>query len=138
MFSMSLYRLVFPSRYRRFTGKRWVNIGLRTAHLLGVTGLGGAVVCGMDPEIWRPYLWLTVVTGAFMMAIEVWSSAIYLIQMRGLAMLVKVLVLGAFALAPGTEAAMVVLAVVVSGVVSHAPASIRYYSIFHRRMIDAQ
>ena len=134
---MSLYRLAFPPRYRGFTGRRWVSIGLRTAHLLGVTGLGGALVCGMAPEIWRPYLWLTVATGSLMLAIEVWGSAIYLIQLRGLAMIAKVLILGGSTLAAGTETAMSVVTVVLSGVVSHAPASIRYYSIFHRRVIDA-
>ena len=37
----------------------------------------------------------------------------------------------------GDTALPIVVAVVLSGVVSHAPASIRYYSIFHRRVIDA-
>jgi hypothetical protein len=71
-----------------------------------------------------------------MLVLELWSSAIYLLQVRGQATLLKVALVAALPLAPGLEATVVVLAIVISGIVSHAPASVRYYSVFHGRVLD--
>ncbi len=128
---------MFPRRYRTFPGKRWINISLRTAHLLGVAGLGAGLVAGTASELWMWALYLTVTSGALMLSIEAWSSAVYLIQLRGLAMVAKVLLLLASTLVPGSQAATIVAAIVISGIVSHAPATVRYYSLFHGRTIDA-
>ena len=132
-----LFRVVFPRHNRHFRGKRWVNIGLRTAHLLGVAGVGGALLGGVAPPAWLPYLYLTVATGVSLMALELWTSGIYLLQVRGQATLVKVVLLAALPIAPGLEGAVVAIAIVISGIFSHAPASVRYYSIFHGRVLDA-
>jgi hypothetical protein len=131
-----LYRVAFPPRRRGFRGKRWVNIALRTVHLLGVAGMGGALLGGVAQSAWRPYLYLTLITGLAMLVLELWSSAIYLLQVRGQATLLKVALVAALPLAPGLEATVVVLAIVISGIVSHAPASVRYYSVFHGRVLD--
>ena len=134
---MDLFRVVFPRHNRHFRGKRWLNIGLRTAHLLGVAGVGGALFGGVALAAWLPYLNLTLATGASLMALELWTSGIYLLQVRGQATLVKVALLAALPLAPGLEAAGVAVAIVISGVISHAPASVRYYSVLHGRVLDA-
>ncbi|MDH3317741.1 MAG: hypothetical protein OER43_18500 [Gammaproteobacteria bacterium] len=134
---LDLFRVAFPLRQRGFRGKRWVNVALRTAHLLGVAGMGGALLGGVAQTAWLPYLYLTLATGLAMMALELWSSAIYLLQVRGQATLLKVALLAAIPLTPGLEAPVVALTIVISGVVSHAPASVRYYSVFHGRVLDA-
>lgn len=134
---MGIYPLLFPRHYRSFAGKRWVNIGLRTLHLLGVAGLGGSILCGPSAPTWTPSLVLTGVSGLAMFALEIWASGVYLIQLRGLAMAAKIVVLAGSLLVPATHAAMVIVVIVLSGVVSHAPASVRYYSPYHRRVVDS-
>ena len=132
-----LFRVAFPPRYRGFRGKRWLNIALRTGHLIGVAGMGGGVLLGVTAEAWHPYLYVTLATGAVMMGLEIWSSCVYLLQLRGLVMALKILLLAALPVAPGFEPLVIGLAIVVSGVFSHAPASVRYYSVFHGRVLDA-
>lgn len=132
-----LFRVAFPPRPRGFRGKRWVNIALRTAHLLGVAGVGGALLGGVAQSAWLPYLYFTLATGAVMLALEIWSSGIYLLQVRGQATLLKIALLALLPLAPGLAGAVVALSIVISGIFSHAPASVRYYSIFHGRVLDA-
>lgn len=134
---MDIYPLLFPRHYRTFAGKRWVNIGLRTLHLLGVAGLGGSILYDRCATAWTPSLALTVITGFAMFALEIWASGVYLIQVRGQAMVAKLLLLAVALLVPVTDVAVVVIAILLSGVVSHAPASVRYYSLYHRRVVDS-
>ena len=134
---MGIYRLLFPRCYRSFAGKRWVSIGLRTLHLLGVAGLGGSILCGPSATAWTPSLALIVVSGLAMFALEIWASGVYLIQVRGQAMVAKLLLLAVVLLVPVTDVAVVVITILLSGVVSHAPASVRHYSLYHRRVLDS-
>lgn len=130
-------RWLFPPGYRGFAGRRWVAITLRSFHLLGVAGLGGLFLYAAPREAWLPYLWLTVGSGGALALLEVWSHGVWLIQLRGVAVLVK---LGLLALAPWlapTAAPWLLAAVIgISGVFSHAPAAVRYYSPFHGRRVE--
>ena len=128
--------LLFPTPRRGFPGKRWLGIALRTLHLVGVAGMGGGLLYDAPISSWQPYFWLTMGSGAALLTLEVWSSATVLCQWRGLAVILKLLLLGAVSLVPDHAGLLLVAVVVVSGVFSHAPATIRYYSPFHRRVLD--
>ena len=52
---MKTNRILFPRDSRSFSGKRWVNIALRTIHLIGVAGLGGGFLYQSPSEVWLPY-----------------------------------------------------------------------------------
>lgn len=120
-----------------FSGKRWVKITLRTLHLVGTAGLGGAFLYQAPRMSWEPYLWLTVVSGFLLAFLELWSNGIWLIQLRGLAILAKLALLAFLPFAAGLEGPLLVAVIVISGVIAHAPASVRYFSVFHGRRIDA-
>lgn len=128
--------LLFPVRNRPFPAKRWTRIALRSAHLVGTAGVGGGYLYGAAPGLWQPYLWLTVASGVALVLLEVWSNGVWLIQLRGVAVLAKLALLGWMAHSPGHAALALILVVVISGVISHAPASVRYYSLLHGRRID--
>ncbi len=131
---MSLFHAVFPQEPRTFPGKRWVETSLRTLHLLGTAGIGGGFLWGADPAHWLPFLWLTVVSGMLMAGLQIWGNGVWLIQVRGLAVMVKLLLLALMVLF-GARADLFVLVIVISGVVSHAPANVRYFSpVFMRRI----
>lgn len=70
-------------------------------------------------------------------AIAVWNSGIWLIQLRGQAILLKLLLLSLMPLIPSQRLPLFLAILVISGVISHAPASVRYYSLFHGRRIDS-
>ncbi|HYW04898.1 MAG TPA: hypothetical protein VFA86_13235 [Gammaproteobacteria bacterium] len=128
---------LFPAQSRKFPGQRWVNISLRTCHLLGVAGIGGGFLYHAPESAWTPYLWLAVASGAGMVAIQAWSNGIWLIQVRGLAVLAKLVLLALAAWAGASRGTVLVCVIAISGVISHAPGNVRYFSPWHRRRVDS-
>lgn len=134
---MNLYHLLIPETPRAFPALRWVRITLRTLHLVGIAGLGGGFLYGAEPAMWQPYLLLTVYSGAALVAVELWSTCLWLIQLRGIAVVVKLALIAWMMQAGHLAAPLFVAVVMISGVIAHAPASVRYFSIFHWRRIDS-
>lgn len=133
---MGLKDRPFPPEPRFFPGQRWINIGLRGLHLLGVAGMGaGFLVPGVADGIGLPYLVLTLATGVAMTLIDAWSDRFWLVQLSGQAVLLKLLVLGLIPLWPAAGPALFVAVILLSAVVSHAPAWLRHYSFLHRRTL---
>jgi hypothetical protein len=107
---------------------RWINISLRTIHLLGVAGVGGAFLYQAPVEVWQPYLILLIVSGAAMLSLEIWSNPHCLFQLRGVATLVKIGMLAASSFV-GMETHSLIAIIAISGIISHAPGRVRYYQI---------
>lgn len=119
---------LFPAVSRSFEGQRWVQIALRCLHLLGIAGAGGAWLHGTDSSTVQPWLILAIVSGLGMAGLHAWSNGVWLLQLRGIATAVKVLLVAlAAAIGGATGAWLFAAAVVISGVFAHAPGSWRYY-----------
>jgi len=54
---------LFPAESRQFYGQRWLNILLRSVHLLGVAGVGGGFLLGVEDSRWMVFWILTLTTG---------------------------------------------------------------------------
>lgn len=134
---MHLKQLLFPARSRFFRGQRWVNIALRTLHLIGIAGLGGGFFYSAEGNLWQTFLHITLWSGVGLTAIAVWNNATWLVQLRGQAILLKLLLLGMIPLFPPLRLPLFLAILIISGVISHAPANVRYYSLFHGRRIDS-
>ncbi|MCB1759131.1 MAG: hypothetical protein KDI68_05020 [Gammaproteobacteria bacterium] len=134
---MVLKRLLFPVESRFFPGQRWANISLRTLHLIGVAGLGGGFLYPAEGEGWRLFLDLTIASGLGLMLISIWNNGVWLIQLRGQAILLKLLLLALIPLLPELRLSLFIATLVISGIIAHAPASVRYYSLYHRRRIES-
>ncbi|MCP4697295.1 MAG: hypothetical protein GY862_10650 [Gammaproteobacteria bacterium] len=134
---MNFFRLIFPRESRAFPGIRWVKISFRTLHLLGIAGLGGAFLYSAPREFWMPYLMLTAASGFALMLLDIWSNGIWLIQLRGIAIVIKLLLFFSLPLFGGFEHYVFIAILIISGVISHAPGDIRYFSIFHGRRIES-
>jgi len=115
---------------------RWANIVLRTMHLIGIAGIGGAYLYPAENAAWAPYLWLTLASGFSLIGISLYSNGIWLIQLRGLAILLKLLLLLLLALVPQASLPVIFLIIILSSVIAHAPGNLRYYSPWHRRRIE--
>ncbi len=107
---------------------RWLGISFRTIHLIGVAGIGGAFLYQAHEPAWKPYLMLLVVSGAGMLFLDIWSNARCLLQVRGIATIAKIMLLTTSVLA-GMEAYILITVIIISGIVSHAPAKIRYFHL---------
>lgn len=131
-----LGRWFFPQRSRQFAGKRWCKIFLRTLHLFGIAGIGGAYLYHAPAADWQPFLWLTLTTGIAMVLVELWSHGIWILQVRGLAIALKLTLLGlATGLPTAADPWLIFVVICISGVIAHAPSAQRYYSPFYGRKI---
>lgn len=117
--------------------KRWTKITLRSLHLLAVAGVGGGVLLGIDKALWLGYWYLALVSGALLMSMDVILNRLWLVQVRGLAILLKLLLLLFLGADPAWNRVLLVLVIVISSVISHAPGAVRYYSVYHRRVINS-
>ncbi|MCF6353653.1 MAG: hypothetical protein L3J26_00880 [Candidatus Polarisedimenticolaceae bacterium] len=128
--------VLFPSQSRTFVGQRWVSILLRTLHLLGIAGVGGGYFYASVGDGWLGFLYLTLASGLLMMSLSIWSNGIWLLQLRGHAVLLKVLLLTLMLVWAEQKTVLLVVVIIISGLIAHAPGDVRYYSIFYRRRID--
>ncbi len=115
--------------------KRWSKISLRTLHIVAVAGMGGGILFGLDQAQWLHYWWLSLVTGVLLVAIDALSNPVWLIQVRGLAVYIKLVLLVLLWKYPDCDIALLLMIIVLSAVISHAPSKLRYYSLYHRKVI---
>ncbi len=126
---------LFPAEPRNFAGQRWVRITLRTAHLIAMAFLVGGVAQGSPIEELLWALWGTFVSGLLFIALEVFNTGLWLFQIKGIAVLLKVLLMAVAVATPQSAMPLLVTAIVIGGISSHMPGKYRNYSILHGRVI---
>jgi hypothetical protein len=119
------------------TAKRWTKISLRTLHILAVAGVGGGILFGLEPDLWRNYWSLSLVSGILLMAIDIISNPVWVVQVRGLVIFLKLILLALLGSDPSLDRLLLIFIIVISAVVSHAPGKLRYYSIYHKQVISS-
>jgi hypothetical protein len=117
---------------------RPLRTALRTAHLIAAGALYGGHVYGVEAERLVPALAGVLVTGGAFLAIEVYQASVWLVQIRGVATLVKLALVGAVAVFWELRVLLLTLAVIVGGVSSHMPGRWRYHSVIHGRVVGPQ
>ena len=117
------------------TTKRWSKTSLRTLHLLSLAGVGGGVLLGLEQSLWTNYWWLALVSGGLMMLMDIISNPVWVVQVRGLAILLKLVLLIFLVNYPDWDGFLLVVIIIISSVISHAPAKLRYYSIYHGKTL---
>lgn len=133
----ALKRALFPAEPRYMPGNRWLNVILRTLHLVGIAGIGGGYFYASQDDTWRFYLDLCLVSGTLLAMLFVYSNGIWLLQLRGLVIMFKLLLFYAIALWSELAIPLLILILVLSGWIAHAPARVRYYSPFYGRRIES-
>ncbi len=129
---------LFPEQKRNIPAKRSLSLVLRSLHLIGIAGLAGAFLFALPANQWREYLWLTVATGGLMVIKEIYTDGIWLIQLRGQVILSKVVLLSvSWFYFQVMDSWIYMLCIVLSGVISHGPGKLRYYSLWHGKVYTA-
>jgi len=119
------------------TIKRWFKISLRTLHLLAIAGVGGGILFSLEKDLWIHYWWLAILSGVLMMLMDIISNPVWLVQIRGLVIVAKLILLFFLGINPAWDSILLVVIIIISGVISHAPGKLRYYSTYHRKVITS-
>lgn len=108
---------------------------MRTLHLVSMALLTGGVAVGLSVEQLTLGLWGTLGSGLLFLLFEMCHSCIYLVQLKGVVVLAKMLLMAGALAFPGASLPLFVLAIVTGGIGSHMPARFRHYSLLHGREI---
>jgi len=117
-----------------FIGKRWLKISLRTIHLLGFAGAFASILTATEQNI---YWAITIVSGLGLLSLEALSNFVWFVQIRALAMYIKLTLLTCVFFFNEYAWHCLVVIIIISGMISHAPSSVRYYSFIHHRKITS-
>lgn len=132
---MNFRATLFPPRSRDFSGLRWLNITLRSLHLVGMAGLAGSYLYAVSAAALLPFWVITLYSGLAMVLLAIWSDGRWLLQLRGVVILCKLLLLWSLPwlathLQHGGGWGFVVM-ILLSSVIAHAPARVRYRFVVH-------
>jgi hypothetical protein len=72
-----------------------------------------------------------------MMLIDIVANPVWIVQVRGLVIIVKLILLAMLGSYPAWDSFLLAVIIILSAVISHAPGKVRYYSFFHRQVIDS-
>jgi len=134
---MDIKRKLFPDINRTFWGKRWGKVVLLNLHLIGVCGYVGGKIFDASFESYKYYFFLTMITGIILVMVELYSNLIWVLQNRGWMILLKTILLSQTHLIAPYEWVFLLVLVFVSGWISHAKGSFRYFSIYHGKVVDS-
>ncbi|HPQ24479.1 MAG: hypothetical protein KDI22_08780 [Gammaproteobacteria bacterium] len=123
----SLAQILFPEPTRYFPGQRWVNIALRSLHLVGVAGIGSGFLFDQAPAAWDTYWHLTLISGIALSILYLWNTAAWLFELKGLGIVIKVVLLGIAWGIPALRTELFILVIILSAVIAHATARVRGY-----------
>ncbi len=127
--------LLFPAEPRSFPYRRTVRTVLRTAHILaGGVLLGGNVfgVHGGQLESW--WAW-TMVTGVLLLLTDLHASLAVLLEVRGVAVALKLLLVALIPLFPAATVFLLGLTLAVGGISSHMSRRYRHRVLWGRELV---
>ena len=130
-------RWFLPERMRFLPRSRAMSIALRTLHLAAFGMLLGGHAFGVEEERLLASLYLTILSGLGLMALEIYAVGLYwLILGKGIMVLVKLALLLVIPFFWEARVALLLLVVGIASVGSHMPARYRHYSFLHRDVIE--
>ena len=124
----TLRSVLFPASPRHFVWARPVQLGLRSLHLAAMALVVGALPFGATFQDLRAPILATLLTGVLLFAVDLARDAGILVQGSGVAVLVKLILLGLGELQPTHRLGWYLGAVLVASVGAHMPGAWRHFS----------
>ncbi|GLS83599.1 hypothetical protein GCM10007894_15760 [Paraferrimonas haliotis] len=105
---------------------------------MAICGVGGGILFHLEPSLWRGYWIAAMATGSILMLWEVVRSKLWLVQLKGVLTLVKLLMLVCFIPFPEYKPEIFAAIVLLSVVVTHGPSGLRHFSVVHGKTISSK
>jgi hypothetical protein len=110
---------------------RAVQVGLRTVHIMAMALVLGGLALGAGFERLRASILATVLSGVLLLALDLAKGSSVLHQGSGVAVLMKLLLLGLGNLFPAARLEWYLAATAVASIGAHMPGSWRHFSLLH-------
>ncbi len=120
--------LLFPASPRHFPWARPVQLALRSLHIAGMALVVGGLPFGGSFETLRGPILITLLSGVLLFAIDLARDAAVLVQGSGVAMLLKLGLLGLGVLQPAQRLPWYLAATLVASIGAHMPGAWRHFS----------
>jgi hypothetical protein len=114
-----------------------VKISLRAVHVLAVALLTGGAASGASLEALTPWVLATFATGLVLLAFDLFATCVFLVQVRGLVVFLKLAAFIAMIALGDLDARVLGALIVVSVMSSHAPSRVRYFVLLGRGRLRA-
>ncbi len=131
----TLRTLLFPERPRHFPWARPVQLVLRSVHIAAMALVVGGLPFGAGFEALRAPILVAVASGILLFAIDLARDLGILVQGSGVAVLVKLALLGLGALQPARRLPWYLAATLVASVGSHMAGSWRHFSFVQWKVL---
>jgi len=112
--------------------RRLSKVFVRSIHLVGIAGAFGNAMMGSSESA---YITLALLSGVALTLMEAYGGWIWFVQLRGVAVYLKLLLLLFMHLHPEASIPVLIAVIVLSGFFSHAPSWIRYFSLRHGKVV---
>lgn len=116
--------------HRDFFGRSLLINLLRALHLVGVVGLGAAALGFRPVSETAAFVGILIASGVLIAALDRWANPSYFVQLNGLTVLFKVLLLAGVGMLAGFNAPLFWAVLVGSVLVAHAPRRLRHRKVF--------
>jgi len=126
---VSRSKTISCARRREFRGRRWLRVGLRSLHLLGVSFYVGGAAVGASADTLSPWFIASIASGVGMFATDLIRSFAVLAEVRGQVILLKLVALGVAHGMPAYRTVLLGAVVVASALISHMPGRYRHWVI---------
>ena len=112
--------------------RRLSKVLVRSVHLVGIAGAFGNAMMGTSESA---YITLALLSGIALTLMEAYGGWIWFVQIRGVAVYLKLVLLLFMHLHPEASIPALIAVIVLSGFFSHAPSWIRYFSLRHGKVV---
>ena len=124
--------VLFPAEPRKFPWGRPLQVGLRTLHIIAMGMVLGGLALGGTHKGLQPWIFATFLSGVLLLGVDLWKSCDYLLQGAGLAVLLKLVLLGFGNLFPAARLEWYVVATAVASIGSHMTSAWRHFPFLRK------
>jgi len=121
---------------RTFHGMRVVKVAARTVHIVAMALVLGGVAYAAPVSALELPIGLAIASGLLLLGLDLWKSGTWLTQGGGVAVLLKLALLGLGQWFPAARFECYLAAAAIASIGAHMPKFWRHWSFLHRRVLD--
>ena len=129
-----VFLILFPREPRRFPFNRFSQNIVRTIHIVSMGMILGGVARGGDHDSLWTWIVMTVVSGLCLFGIDLYKTGRFMIEGSGVAVWIKLGLIGLGNLFPGARLELYIAATAVASIGSHMGPAWRHFSFWEWRV----